>query len=56
MIYGRIWAKKAVIFHFNHLLLQKRLANMVRGHYNAELVFMEFYKVYRSVSFVFSQI
>lgn len=47
MIYGLIWAKRGVIFHFNRLLSQKRLANMATGHYNAGL---EFYCVFESLS------
>jgi hypothetical protein len=42
MIYGLIWSKMAVIFHFNRLLSQKRLANVVTGDYNTGLEFMEF--------------
>ena len=49
-------AKRVVILDFNCLLSQKRLANVVTGDYNAGLEFMEFYKVYRGVGFVFAQL
>ena len=34
-----IFGGKGVILDFNRLLLQKRLANIIRGHYNAWLGF-----------------
>jgi hypothetical protein len=42
MIYGLIWAKRAVILDFNCLLLKKRLANAEIPYYNTGL---EFYGV-----------